>query len=165
MLLFAGFWLNRILERAKSDLAAARDRQQRISDAQFKLYTEVWSNLQDLKTAGDRLWERCTPQTLSPFVTALVAAGLAIDRGRLILTKTHYDRLQQILRIFENFRLGKTRLIDLQSRQDFEHNPENDFMGDLSNQVQSNRQHKQAYEELLLNEILPEFRQQLQISA
>ena len=67
--------------------------------------------------------------------------------------------------IFENFRLGKTRLIDLQSRQDFEHNPENDFMGDLSNQVQSNRQHKQAYEELLLNEILPEFRQQLQISA
>jgi hypothetical protein len=164
LMLIAGFWLNRVLERFKSHLAAAPDREQRISEAQFKLYSEVWSNLQDLKTAGDRLWERCAPETLTDFVAALPAARLAISRGRLILREAHHERLHKILGAFGDFAIGKTRLIEIQSNRDLESNLGIDSMDRINDQIQANREYKKAYEGLL-DEILPEFHRQLDVAA
>lgn len=163
LLLGAGFWLNRLLERFKSDLQTARDRDQRISEAQFRLYSEVWSNLQDLKAAGDRLWERCMPETLSRFIDTLGGARLAIGRGRLILTEAHHKRLQVILEVFDQFEIGKRRLIEIRS-EDLQSDLKNDSIDRIRSQIEANRQHKDAYERLL-DEILPEFRRQLNMSV
>jgi hypothetical protein len=166
LLLIGGFWLNRVLERFKSELAAARDREQRVSEAQFKLYSEVWSKLQDLKSAGDRLWERCAPETLTAFVAALPDARLAVDRGRLILREADHERLQEILGAFGQFLIGKTRLSEILSNQDLERNLQDDTIARINQrlQIQQNLEHKNAYEGLL-GEILPEFRRQLGVAA
>jgi hypothetical protein len=164
LLLIAGFWLNRVLERFKSDVAAARDREQRISEAQFKLYSELWFNLQDLKTAGDRLWEQCAPETLTQFVAALRGARLAIGRGRLILREAHHERLQEIVGAFGRFEIGKTHLIEIRSAQDLESNLEIDSIDRINGQIQANREYKNAYGGLL-DQILLEFRRQLDVAA
>jgi len=162
LLLIAGFWLNRVLERFKDDLATARQGQQRISEAQFKLYTGLWSHLQNLKIAGDGLWRKCAPETLTPFVTALSDARLATSRGQLILREEHHERLQGILVAFGQFELGKMHLLEIQTEQHLQNNLFG--MNELERQIQANREYKNQYERLL-DKILPEFRRHLGVAA
>src|SRR5690349_3590241 len=59
------------LERLKLQLDLAKTQVQRISEAKFKLYNDVWSSLQDVRSIGDRLWERASKDELQEFIEAL----------------------------------------------------------------------------------------------
>ncbi|MDA2937093.1 hypothetical protein MYX75_02370 [Acidobacteria bacterium AH-259-A15] len=152
------------IEMLKSSLAASRVREQRNSEAQFQLYSQVWSCLQDVKSIGDRLWKRVTRPDLEEFVANLANARMAANRGRLILEEDHYHRLLEIFEAFENYQIGKRRLIDLRSKEEFDEIDEDltDYM--IRDQIILNKGDKQRYDGLL-DEILTEFRQQLGLTT
>jgi hypothetical protein len=103
------------LEWLKSQLETLRTQQRRNSDALFDAYQDLWSRLADLNSAGDKLWEHASREHLRLFVVALSKARVAANRGRLILPEEQYQRLQSTFRAFEDFQLGKLRLIELRS--------------------------------------------------
>lgn len=86
----------------------AASRQQRIQ----KL-TDLWSNLIDLKYAGEKLWDQADSFYLSAFATQLQATSIAVEKSSIFLREEDRMRLNEILARFRNFDVGKQRLIDL----------------------------------------------------
>lgn len=169
-------WSNRIIETEKarharelsklqSELEFERLRKQKISDEKFKLYSSLWHSLQDLKTIADRLWERATPETLNEFVKTLTDTRQAANRGRLILLEDHYQALQAVLESFENYRLGKKRLIEIRSREEITVNFGLYLGGDdeVTQQIHDNLTSKREYD-ILLEKIVKQFRLELGLS-
>ena len=151
----------RELELLKNNLDLSRTQQNRLSEAQFNLYVEVWNKLQEVKTAGDRLWEKASPDTLVAFRESLRAAYLAANRGRLILSEEHYTQLTELLRHFKDFEVGKAKLIETRDLHDVEQGFD---ILEIMNQVEENGQAKDSYDRLL-GQIVAEFRKQLGIAA
>jgi hypothetical protein len=168
-------WLSRIveaekaihsreLEFLKSSLESAREHQQRISGARFELYIDVWNHLQDLKTIGDRLWERASLDQVGSLLNALSAVRMAVNRGRLILLEHHYQQLLDVFRTFENYQIGKMRLVQIRSAEELEENYGYEGEGSIQHQIHKNREFKERYE-VLLDEIAIQFRDALGLSA
>lgn len=68
------------LERLKLELELTKTQIQRISEAKFKLYNDLWASLQDVRSIGDRLWERASKESLQDFIDALREAQGAVNR-------------------------------------------------------------------------------------
>ncbi|MDR4508981.1 MAG: hypothetical protein MRJ65_12235 [Candidatus Brocadiaceae bacterium] len=162
-------WLGNFLAssidaRLASSLEVNRHQQIRSSDARFGLYNELWTQLMDLKSAGDRLWENASQDNLESFIALLEKARLAVNRGRLILKEAHYQDLQNVFQAFENYQIGKGRLLkDLRYSDDVKEAYENFGKKMIGDQIRENKKSKQDYEALTV-EILNEFRQQLELS-
>ena len=152
------------LEQLKLALDLRRRQQERVSEAQFKLYSDVWSALQDLKSIGDRLWERVTLNTLQEFLVELTNARAAVNRGRLILTDHQYQQLHLLLSSFERYRVGKLRLLEIRSGEELEEHFRLDSEHRIRLQIHENQHAKVAYEPLL-DQILQSFRHQLGLVA
>jgi hypothetical protein len=146
------------LERVRATLAQAGDQQERISQAEFELYTAVWTQLQDVTSAADALWERANLDNLEAFRLALRAARAAIERGRLILEEHHYFRLQGLIRVFGDYEVGKGRLISITSRAELDQEVGGEWSG--AEQIRQNEHNRDDYRNLL-NEILPRFKRKL----
>ncbi len=136
----------------------------RNSDAQFELYSEVWNHLQDVKSIADRLWQDASRKNLEDFVSVLSNAWVSINRGRLILNADHYLRLKDIFEQFENYEVGKARLIELRRKDAMDEVYGNVSEMSVGEQIRENRQSKEAFESLL-DEILSEFKNQLSLAA
>ena len=132
----------------------------RNSNAQFKLYTELWNTLQDLKSIGDRLWERVSPNEVELFSKVLIEAQIAVNRGRLILSEEHYLKLITIFKSFNNYRIGKKRLLEIRSKQEWQENIRISSEKNIHKQIISNRKNKENYDNLL-DEILINFKKTL----
>ena len=152
------------LERLRSDLNMARVQRQRISEAQFKLYNEVWFHLQDLKFIGDQLWNRATLENVKALRAALTNAHVAINRGRLILAEIHYQELMEVLSEFDKYELGKGRLIEIQSEQELEESFRTDAGTRIVEQITANATVRRRYE-ALLGEVVQHFRRELGLAA
>lgn len=148
------------IERLKSDLEIARSQRHRISEAQFRLFTEVWGNLQDLYTMGQRLWERATETNVVAFAEALRKARSAADRGRLILPERHYQDLRALFETFENYQIGKLRLIEFRSHDELKEHYGYSSEDSIRDQVRANADAKKKYERTL-GEIVDAFREEL----
>lgn len=148
------------LERLRSDLELARVQRQRISEAQFKLYNEVWFHLQDLKLIGDQLWNRATLENVKALHAALSNAHLAVNRGRLILAESHYQDLMRVLSEFDKYELGKTRLIEIRNEQELEASFNIDAGTGIREQIAANSAVRERYE-ALLGEVVDHFRSEL----
>lgn len=166
-------WANRILdiekarharelEKLKSELEFEKLKKRKISDERFKLYNEVWHAFQDLKSIADRLWERATPEILHEFVVALAVTKRAANRARLILTENHFRTLKRVLESFENYRLGKNRLIEIRSKRELKNNYSLYHGGEneVTDQIHENLRKKNEYD-LLLDKIVNQFRVEL----
>ena len=150
----------REIERLRSDLEVSRAQLNRISEAQFSLYSQVWMHLQDLKVIGDQLWERATIEKLHALGSALAHAQLAIHRGRLIMVEAHYQELLRILSDFAQYQVGKARLIEIRSQQELEENFQLDLGQRVIEQIGANGAVRERYG-ALLDEVVHDFRQQL----
>ena len=89
------------IEFLKSELSILNEISLRNTNSQFKLYTELWNTLQDLKSIGDRLWKRVSPNEVKLFSMELLEAQIAVNRGRLILSEEHYLKLMSIFKSFK----------------------------------------------------------------
>lgn len=139
-------------------------REKRISDAQFSLYVDVWNKLQDVKMYGDKLWEKASRDNIEIFAEALANAIISINKGRIILRERHYQRLITLLSIFENYKVGKSRLADLYGSEKINLLDPNYDSSIFLDQIDINKSQKKDYEKLL-DEILADFRQQLSLAA
>ena len=148
------------LERLRSDLEISRTQFNRISEAQFSLYSEVWTHLQDLKIIGDQLWERATVEKLHALGQALVNAQVATHRGRLVMVEAHYQELIRILSEFNSYQVGKARLIEIRSQRELEENFQIDYGQHVINQIAANGAIRDRYGRLL-DEVVMHFREQL----
>ena len=158
--------LDRELETLKAALELNRNRQERISEAQFQFFTDIWNKLQELKFEGNQLWERATETTLFNFITALTHARLATEKARLVISEEDYQNLDRVLTVFENFRVGKARLIQIRTKDDWRNHSEmryEESLYQIHRQIRNNGIAKKQYEKLL-DELAQEFRQQLSLS-
>ena len=89
-----------------------------------------------------------------------------MNRGRLILREEHYSSLNAILEHFENFRIGKQKLIEIRSRTEVERNFEIEGGIDMvSSQIISKNGENKAKYDALLENIIGRFRFELGLST
>jgi hypothetical protein len=156
-------WSNRILakekvkydeqiELLKHNLSIAQENITRFNNKQFDSYMSLWSSLQDLKFAGEELWEEANKEKLVKFSTALWDTDKLLEKSRLFLESKHYTELKGILRIFKDYEFGKIRLIELRdgSKHPLKELPLSD--SSILNAINNNRILKGNYE-ILIEEI------------
>ena len=152
------------IKRLESSLELSLAQQVRNSDARFELYSEVWTQLIDLLSAGDRLWESASKGNLESFISLVDRAQLATNRGRLILREDHYQQLQGAFQSFESYEIGKRHLVNLRFPGAIDELYADFNEQQIVDQIQQNAESKGRYEDLSV-EILGEFRQQLGLTA
>ena len=137
-------WASRILEADRAKYQAQLEVIKRYSESQFHLYNELWSSLCDLKIAGDALWENANFQNLRKFANQLQKTKQQVMRSSLLIEEDHYALLKNLLDEFSEFRLGKTRLIEL--RQASRKRPP---IEEIRSAIEQNRDAKRRYSELM----------------
>jgi hypothetical protein len=103
---------------------------------------------------------RVSREELEIFSKILTNARFAANRGRLILLENHYQKLQNIFDSFENYQIGKKRLIEIRTKEEFDENYGMESERNIHQQIRANEKNKHEYEELL-DQILRDFRKQL----
>jgi len=82
------------------------------SDAEFAAYRDVWVSLQDLRDAGEALWDHATKPHLSRFTQCLQDTKRKVAAGAIFFREDDYRELGQLLRYFISFHDGKESLIE-----------------------------------------------------
>ena len=103
------------VEELKQHLAVRGEQVKRFSEAQFTTYLKLWTQLQEMKTAAENLWEEASLSNLESFGEELKKTRRLVELSGLILDAHHYQEIQDILSTFERFRVGKKRVIDLRA--------------------------------------------------
>lgn len=137
------------LETVKSDLALNLEISKRYSLEQFKLYNELWMSLYDLKIRGDKLWEVASINNVKSFAEQLKRTENQIDRHSLLIEDQHYSNLKNLINNFNQFKFGKTTLVEL--RKNNSSNDNSDITLDQVNAViNQNKELKDKYSSLLV---------------
>lgn len=84
---------------------------------QYKLYTEVWVSLYDLKKIADNLWENPEVTLLYLFANKLQESQDMINRNDLLLETFLIEKLNILFSKFWEFRLGKAKLINIYQKE------------------------------------------------
>lgn len=123
-------WANRIMEKDKleftKELETIKSELQRESEqqkltfslyfeGQFKIYNDLWLALSELKHEVDKLWSSANKQNLRTFVKAVQQAKKQIRNSAILIEQEHYEQMLNSLAAFDNYKIGKERLIDARS--------------------------------------------------
>jgi hypothetical protein len=142
-------------------LSTELSRHQRLSDAQFRQYVELWSQLQELRQAAEDLWKKVNVDNLERFAKVLAETRHAVEAGKLILEAERYNELNEILEHFEAFRLGKRRVLDMRDTlMEIRSGNQPEILAELKvgdpderkvieQQIRANKRHRDRYEDLL----------------
>lgn len=130
----------------------------RFSNKQFDLYNILWIELSNLKIAGDELWEEASPENLMQFASSLKMTKDEVLKSKLFIEGEHYERLQNLLREFSNFRNGKENLIQFRNKDRISESVMNEIREDYL--IGHNRRKRELYNSLL-DDIASSFREQL----
>src|SRR5882724_12953995 len=130
--------------RARASISIAQI--ERYNIRQFEIYGSLWAALYDLKLVADKLWEEATKETLLEFTNQRQTTAGIIHKGSLFLKEEDYDRLKELLKDFGSFLIGKTKLINIRSDNEFNHVY---IPGQADQQILENRQYKDQYDNLI----------------
>lgn len=131
----------------KNDLfySEIKNIKERFDTKQFELYNELWSALIDLKIAADQLWSLATPITFKDFANNLYEAKVRIEKSALLLENIHYEELISLIQSFENFHIGKHKLLSLRKTN------QNDIpKHEIDNVIFQNSMYKNQYDQLII---------------
>lgn len=140
--------------------------QGRYLDLRFEAYRNVWQKLWELKVAGDELWSRVSKENLLNFATIYQQTRAVVMINAILFTPEDFDRLQTILGTFGRFEAGKLTLARYRAT-DSEHEDTLSMRRDgwtydrIRRQIDHNRKEKDAYDSLLLDTILVDFRSRI----
>lgn len=115
----------------------------RYSDKQFEHYSNLWSNLYELKIIGDELWERATSRRFHSFSRQLKLTKSQVYKSSLFIEENHYEELIKILNSFSEYQIGKSNLIEYRS------NGYNDEY-EINQVIIDNGNYKLEYDKLIL---------------
>ena len=126
-----------------------KDTTNRYNSKQFELYNDLWSSLIDLKISADELWESASGKKLKDFSTKLHGAKISIEKSSLLIENNHYDELMTIIKKFEEFEIGKKKLINLKNKniQEIDNIIQETY--NIDDIIQNNKNVKSNYDNLL----------------
>lgn len=93
-----------------------KESKNRYNSKQFEQYNELWSSLIDLKLSADNLWNSATAKNLKDFSTNLNKANVSIEKSSLLIENEDYKELIEIIKQFEEYEEGKTKLIQIRNK-------------------------------------------------
>lgn len=103
------------IESYKAALSLFKETTLRYSGQQFELYNQLWTSLCNLKSSADLLWSDTTRPNLVNFSKQLKSTIDEVEKSYLFIEEKHYTELSKLLNEFENYELGKRKLIQFQS--------------------------------------------------
>lgn len=135
----------------KNDLifSELKESKNRYNSKQFELYNELWSALIDLKISADGLWDSATAKKLKDFSTKLYNAKISIEKSSLLIENIHYDELTRIICQFEEFEIGKKKLINFRNKNIHDIDTMMRETYNINDIIQNNSNVKNNYEHLL----------------
>ena len=151
---------NSELESTKTELDKAKSLYLRYSEKQFELYNDLWKVLLYTKQQADSLWEYATPDKIPSFIEQIKLTNNAVQDNLLLIEEDHYNKLKDLIKQFEEFKLGKEKLIDLRNISSEEIIAKGFTMAETQATIDTNRQWKSRYNTLII-EIGKTFRTQI----
>lgn len=148
------------LESTKTDLEKAKSLYLRYTEKQFELYNDLWKVLLYTKQQADSLWEKASPEKIPSFIEQIQLTKNAVNDNMLLIEEEHYTQLDNLIRQFEEFRLGKEKLIDLRNKTIEEIQKNGSIQAEAQNTINKNREWKNKYDSLIF-EIGKSFRTQI----
>lgn len=146
------------LEKTKNDLEKAKSQFLRYSEKQFELYNDLWKVLLYTKNQADELWESAIPEKIPSFSEQIRLTKKAINDNLLLIEEEHYQKLNELIKQFEQFQFGKVKLIDI--RQQPMESIERISLAQTRDTINRNRITKDTYDNIIL-EIGQSFRNQI----
>jgi hypothetical protein len=142
------------LQRQTRQIEAAQN--MRFLEKQFDLYLILWDNLQELKFAGEKLWEEANLENMVVFTEAFQKTRLIADKVTLVMDRGNHQMLSDMLMNFERFEVGKRRLVDLKTGNSVrlaykEYGDVQQIEHRIRNQIDYNGFHRHNYQVLMEN--------------
>lgn len=138
----------RKIENYKTQLEVLKTTSLRYSDKQFKLYLDLWKNLQDLKFACIDLWKVANNSNLNNFALSLNKTHRQVETTSILIEDKHYTELIEIIKNFQEYDTGKGKLIRARNNNLNERN-ENINTFQIEQMINSNRQKKDRCLEII----------------
>lgn len=101
------------LEKTKSDLERAKLLFTRYSEKQFSIYNSLWNNLIYARKQADEVWRNPILEKIPAFIQQLIQARNAIDQNMLLIAGSDFNKLDTLIKDFENLRINGKRLFEL----------------------------------------------------
>ena len=145
------------LVKTNHELEKAQRRYFLYSQSQFELYNSLWKQLVYTKRLADNLWEKADPKNLPSFADQIRQTKFVIEENMLLIEEEHYNRLMDLMSEFENFKVGKQRLVEIRqsSAEEILAN-----IDDVAEMIRKNGDCKVKYDDLV-TQIGMSFRKQL----
>ena len=145
------------LEKIKADYSSALAKTQHeydkierkhylYSQSQFELYNSLWKQLIYTRRMADDLWNAADPHKIPSFAEQISQTKHVIEENMLLIEESHYDALLKLMNEFENFNVGKRKLIEV--RQSTVDNVLANI-DDISKMIADNGDAKQRYDSLV----------------
>lgn len=148
----------RELETTKTELEKAKSLFLRYSEKQFDLYNDLWKVLLYTKNQADSLWEKVTPEKIPSFSEQIRLTRDAVNDNMLLIEEEHFNKLNELIKQFEQFQFGKVKLIDLRNKTTKEINEIT--QEEVETAIEQNQSLKEKYDNLIM-EIGKSFRNQI----
>lgn len=145
------------LAKMNHELDKAKRRHYLYTQSQFEIYNSLWKQLIYTKRLADELWKNVDPQKLPSFADQIGQTKYVIEENMLLIEENHYKTLTALLDEFQNFQIGKQKLVEMK------HFSSEEILAnfqDLSKMIQDNGDCKERYDRLV-SEIGDSFRKQL----
>ncbi len=152
------------IEHEKAALQEEIDRQRISSTLRADICMELWSELQEVKSIGARLWKTANEELLEDYIMQLIKTRKIAARAEILLSHDVNERLLEVLESFDDFLEGKILLVDIRNKADLKQELDTyEIQQDIHDVIQDNLVTKYHYESLLrdiANELRGVFRAQ-----
>ena len=145
------------LAKTNHELEKAERRHYLYSQSQFELYNSLWKQLVYTKRLADELWKKADPRKLPSFADQIAQTKFVIEENMLLIEEDHYNNLSTLMSEFENFKVGKQKLVEIR-RSSTDELLAN--IQDVSDMIKENGDCKDRYDRLV-SQIGDSFRKQL----
>lgn len=134
------------LAKTQHELEKSKQKHYLYSQSQFELYNSLWKQLMYTRRLADELWQDADPQKIPSFAEQIRQTRYVIEENMLLIEDSDYEALLNLMGEFENFNLGKRKLIEVRQSSVDE---VIDNIEDISKMIANNGDAKKRYDELV----------------
>ncbi len=145
--------LQKEIEKARMKDDIEKQATIRYQEYQFKLYNELWHELYALQESAEKLWRKASMANMLNFRMQLEITKSSLNKNILLVETEDIRSLSELFDRFERFRVGKKKLIEIQSRSEVRE-------ADIEQLTSNNRIYKEQYS-ALISDLRIQFRNSL----
>lgn len=148
------------VESVKNEYKEYFSKFDRYNSKQFEIYNNLWVSLIELKFSADTLWNEATIPKLRNLSKKVAEAQKSIEISSLLLENDDYRELNNLIDKFNDFKVGKTKLIETKYKTDTQMNEYYIDEDEIKKMIKYNGKIKKQYESLVIN-LKQEFKEQI----